>query len=253
MIQKFSKKTKDVLGYYVYVYSDPDSKEPFYVGKGKNDRVFNHLSDKSETDKVIKIKEIEQQGKEPIIEILAHGLDEETALKVEAAAIDLIGIDNLTNKQRGYNSADHGKIEVSRLDARYKNEQLNFTEVTDNLLFIKVNKLYRNDMSDLELYDITRGYWKINIENAKKVDFVLSVYEGMILEVYEVMEWLPALSTFTTRQDDLDKDSLKKRYEFIGRIADDKIRSKYVNKSVSDYFKKGEQNSIKYFWGKKEK
>ena len=57
MIKKFSNETKEALGHYVYVYSDPDTKKPFYVGEGKGDRVFNHLYDQSESDKVQKIKE----------------------------------------------------------------------------------------------------------------------------------------------------------------------------------------------------
>lgn len=33
MINKFSPNTIENIGYYVYVYSDPDTHEPFYVGK----------------------------------------------------------------------------------------------------------------------------------------------------------------------------------------------------------------------------
>jgi len=249
MLKKFSNKTKESLGYYVYVYSDPDTKQPFYVGKGKGDRVFNHLNDQGESDKAEKIKEIKEKGKEPIIEILAHGLDEETAFKVEAAVIDLIDIKNLTNIQRGHESSTYGKIEISKLEARYSCEKLNFDEINDNLLLIKINKRYRNNMSSLELYEATRGYWRVNVENAKKIDYVLSVYDGMVLEVYEVATWLPALSTFSNRKTSNPED-LKERYEFVGKIADDKIRNKYINKSVSDYFSQGEANPVKYYWKK---
>ena len=55
MIHNFSPKTMEALGYYVYVYSDPDTKKPFYVGKGKGNRAFQHLDDQSENDKVRKI------------------------------------------------------------------------------------------------------------------------------------------------------------------------------------------------------
>ena len=95
--KEFSQNTIKNLGYYVYIYSDPDTKQPFYIGKGKGNRCFNHLFQDNDSEKVAKIQEILKNGKEPIIEILVHGVDEETALKVEAAAIDLIGIDNLTN------------------------------------------------------------------------------------------------------------------------------------------------------------
>ena len=251
MIRNFSLKTKEALGYYVYVYSDPDTKKPFYVGKGKDNRVFNHLDDKKENDKVNKINEIRSRGKEPIIEILAHGLDEETAFKVEAAAIDLIGIKNLTNQQRGHESSTYGKIEVSTLDARYNHEKLNAEDIIHNIMFIRINKLYRNDMSPLEIYEATRGYWRLKIENAKKVDYVLSVYDGMVLEVYEVLDWFPALSTYMDRPIKNPIETVKERYEFVGKIADDDIRKRYVNKSVKDLFSFGNQNPIAYYWGKK--
>lgn len=45
MLSSFSQKTIEELNYYVYVYSDPDTHKPFYVGKGKGNRVFNHLTD----------------------------------------------------------------------------------------------------------------------------------------------------------------------------------------------------------------
>lgn len=250
MITSFSHNTKEALQYYVYVYSDPDTKKPFYVGKGKNNRAFGHLNDQKESEKVNKINEIRMNGKEPIIEILAHSLDEETALKVEAAAIDLIGIKNLTNRQRGHESSSYGKIEVSLLDARYNHEKLKEDDITDNIMFVRINKLYRNDMTPMELYEATRGYWHLKIENAKKVDYVLAVYDGMVLEVYEVVDWFPALTTYMNRPITRTAGELKKRYEFIGKIANDKIRKNYVDKSVKHFFTSGEANPIKYFWGK---
>ena len=252
MIQNFSHNAKEALKYYVYVYSDPDTKKPFYVGKGKGNRVFNHLKDQSESDKVQMIKDIKSKGKEPLIEILAHGLDDETALKVEAAAIDLIGIKNLTNRQRGHKSSTYGKIEVSLLDARYNHEKLKEDEIKDNLLLIRINKRYRNDMTPQELYDATRGYWRLNVKNAEKVDYALAVYEGMVLEVYEIVTWLPALSTFMDRPNRKDSKDMEGRYEFVGKIANEKVREHYVDKSVKDYFPVGDSNPIKYQWRKKE-
>lgn len=247
MIKEFSKVTINELGYYVYVYSDPDTRQPFYVGKGKDNRVFAHLSDSKENEKVRKIKEITDRGKEPVIEILAHGLDEETALKVEAAAIDLIGIENLTNKQRGHESSVYGKIEVSALNARYNREEMAVGDFTDNVMLIRINQLYRNDMSPFELYEATRGHWRVNIDNAKSVDYVIPVYFGMMLEVYSVIDWYPALSSFMERLDAEEMERIdRNRYEFIGNIASDEIRKKYVNKSVSGLFVQGNSNPIMY-------
>lgn len=251
MIKKFTVKTKEALGYYVYVYSDPDTHKPFYVGKGKGDRAFQHLADQSESDKAKKIEEIRARGKEPVIEILAHDLDEKTAFKVEAAAIDLIGIKNLTNLQRGHESSLYGKIEASILDARYNKEELHENEIVDSVMLIRINRLYRNNMTDTELYEATRGYWKVNVNQANKVDYALSVYEGMVLEAYEIKEWFPALSTFMGREEKGTAEELEGRYEFIGRIADSKTRKRYVNKSVAKLLPSGNANPIKYIWGKK--
>ena len=259
MIEKFSPQTKKRLEYYVYVYSDPDTKEPFYVGKGKGDRVFSHLNlkesdgEEAENEKIRKIRDItEIRKKQPIIEILAHGLNEETALKVEAAAIDLIGIKNLTNLQRGHESSTYGKIEVSTLEARYSPVELEEDDIIDNVMIIKINRQYRNNMSSFELYEATRGYWRVNYEKAKDVKYVLSVYDGMVLEVYKVCKWLPAQSTFMDRKVYLPPEKLKERYEFIGKIAEDDVRNRYVNKSVKSLFKYGEANPFKYYLKKKE-
>jgi hypothetical protein len=59
--------TIDFQGIYVYLYSDPDSNEVFYVGKGKGNRAFAHLSDTSETDKATRIRDIRLRGHEPKI------------------------------------------------------------------------------------------------------------------------------------------------------------------------------------------
>ena len=246
-MDSFSKKTIDSLKYYVYVYSDPDTRKPFYVGKGKGNRVFSHLHYDNDSDKVAYIKELQSKGKNPLIEILVHGVDENTALKVEAAAIDLIGIENLTNIQRGHHSGEYGKIEVSLIESRYNYDSLSLDDFEDDVVLIKINKVYRNDMSPHELYEATRGYWRVNIDNARKAKYAIAVYYGMILEVYKIIDWYPAFSTMMNRTiDESDKTLLKNRYEFIGNIASEDVRKRYRNKSVSSVFEKGEQNPIKY-------
>ena len=79
------------LGYYVYLYVDPRTGRIFYVGKGKGKRVFSHLSVQGESEKAKILSELNAVGMKPRLEILAHALPtEETALRIEAAVIDLL-------------------------------------------------------------------------------------------------------------------------------------------------------------------
>jgi len=47
--EKITAEIAQSLKYYVYAYFDPRNHQPFYVGKGKGNRVFTHLKDTSET------------------------------------------------------------------------------------------------------------------------------------------------------------------------------------------------------------
>lgn len=86
--------------YYVYVYIDPRSLEEFYYGKGKGSRRLAHLSEDSDSDKVARIRAIEQEGLLPIIRTVAAGLTEQEAHVIETTLIWKLGR-GLTNKAAG--------------------------------------------------------------------------------------------------------------------------------------------------------
>ena len=88
------------LGHYVYLYVNPIDGKVFYVGKGKGGRALAHLkADERAISKVI--REIRAAGEEPRIEVLAHGLrSADAAFRIEAAAIDLLGLTNRTQEPR---------------------------------------------------------------------------------------------------------------------------------------------------------
>jgi hypothetical protein len=46
-------------------------------------------------------------------------------------------------------------------------------------------------MSDVALYEATRGVWKIGPRRAK-ARYALAVYQGVVQEVYEILNWDPA-------------------------------------------------------------
>lgn len=240
MNKQFSKEVINKLKYYVYIYSDPETEEIFYVGKGIGNRLFSHLNDSDDTEKTRYIKRIRDRGKEPKIEILIHGLeDEHTALKVEAAIIDLIGKDKLTNRVRGWQSGFFGRVEVNQLISHYEREHVNIDEPA---ILIRLNRLFRYDMNDIELYDATRGVWRIG-EDREKVEYAFAVFDGIIHEVYQVIAWFKAGSTFNTRGSLEDEPN---RWEFVSQRAEETLRSKYIGKSVEHYLLRSAQNPIKY-------
>ncbi|HEY0141199.1 MAG TPA: hypothetical protein VGF48_09900 [Thermoanaerobaculia bacterium] len=230
------------LGHYVYLYIDPRTQQPFYVGKGKGERALSHLSEAAESRKCVRLAELAAEGKKPRIDILAHGLrDEETAFRIEAAIIDLFGLDTLTNEVRGWRSLQLGRIPLSELTMYYAATPV---EVDVPALLIRINRLYRHNMTPQELYEATRGVWKLG-PRCTKARYAFAVFEGLVREVYEIESWHVAGTTaYATR----DASQLKSagRREFFGRVAEAAIRDRYVGRSVADYFHPGQQNPVVY-------
>lgn len=236
-MNKFSPAVIKALKYYVYIYIDPTDNEIFYVGKGKGNRVFSHLEDTSECEKVDRIKDIRRQDKEPMVEILVHGLDDKGAKKVESSVIDLLGKDKLTNKVSGWQSGIFGRMSIDQINGIYNPEEANITEPG---ILIKINQSFRYGMSPIELYDVTRSCWKLG-ESRKKAKYAFAIFDGVIQEVYEILDWYIGGLTMTTNINDTGEPNYD-RWEFIGKLADPEIRNKYLNKKVDHK----DQNPIKY-------
>lgn len=230
------------LRYYVYLYVDPRNGQPFYVGKGVGDRALSHLSEKAESRKCAMIAELRSAGLEPRIDVLAHGLrDEETAFRIEAAVIDLVGLDLLANEVRGWRSLQLGRLPLSELTMYYAAKPVT---VTVPALLIRINRLYRHNMTAHELYEATRGVWKLG-SRCTKARYAFAVFEGVVREVYEIESWHSAATTsYATR--DAGKLTRDGRREFLGRVADAEVRDAYVGRSVAEEFRRGQRSPVVY-------
>jgi hypothetical protein len=156
---------------------------------------------------------------------------------VEASAIDLIGKANLTNRMSGHHEGSFGRITSQRVISMLTAKKIN---VQHKAILLTINKYYRSDMSPEELYEMTRGIWKVGETNRNRVEFAISLYQGIVLEVYRIEQWYPAGTLiYNTRDSSHFKDS--GRWEFSGSIAHD-IRDEYVGFSVG----KAGQNPIRY-------
>lgn len=229
------------LNHYVYLYINPIDNKIFYVGKGSGNRALKLDRRNVKCQKTL--DEIHKRGKEPIIEILVHGLqDDITAKKIEAATIDLIGIENLCNEVRGWESVEFGRMKLDELIATYEKEK---AIIDDPVILIRINRLYHYGMSDAELYDATRGIWKVG-EDRDSAVYAFAVYGGIVQEVYKIREWLPAGTTLYKTRPEINDYADKERWEFVGEVADDTIRKKYLLKSVEEYLPNHAQNPIRY-------
>src|SRR6056297_87345 len=126
-LNEFPSEVIDKIGYYVYRLIDPRNGETFYVGKGKGNRVFQHMKgaiDLKGTDSISEklntIYEILNAGLDVIHVIHRHGMDEKIAFEVEAAVID--SYPNTTNIVGGAGSNDFGPMNALEIVNKYHAE-----------------------------------------------------------------------------------------------------------------------------------
>ena len=118
------------------------------------------------------------------------------------------------------------------------------TEVDDPVILVRINQLYRPHMSATELFEATRGVWKVG-PRRDKARYVLAVYAGEVVEAYAIEAWqLAGTADYSTRP--AADVEVPGRWEFRGRVADASVRWKYVGRSVRHYLAKGSQNPIRY-------
>lgn len=230
------------LRVYVYRLIDPRNGETFYVGRGRGNRVFEHVRAEQDLEgdpidnKLKRIRLIRNAGFEVAHIIHRHGLDEKGAEEVEGALID--AYPGLTNIAGGAGNSERGVAHANEIMRRYAAEPAVFQH---RALLITVNRT----AAERSLYDATRFAWKVNKAKAKQADVILATVQGMIVGAFVADEWLES----TPENFPEFEDARPGRWGFRGYEASAEIWQLYVGKRVPDeYRKRGAANPIKYTW-----
>ena len=245
----FDEKTVQGLKYYVYILVDPRNQRPFYVGKGKGNRLFEHLEcaikDLETTNlKYELIRAIKNCDMQPSHIIVRHGLKEEEAFHVEAALIDFSDYCKIdtTNIAGGHNSIEKGLMTAVEIKSFYNAEPLR--SIANDCVIININKSYRRGNAADAIYLATKETWTIDSRNLERIKYVLSEYHGLIVEVFNVQEWYKKERGFGSSAKQFGKTKIG--YGFNGTIAPEEVRKQYIGKSIAHAKKKGNANVVRY-------
>lgn len=243
----FDQKTIKQLGCYVYMLIDPRDNMPFYVGKGTNNRVFDHVKfaiDNPQilSDKCDKIRKIGAENVKHLI--LTHGISNDEAYKIEAIAIDLLNYVGfkLTNEVSGHHVAESGIMTTDEIERLYNAERLD--KIEGDCVVININGQYNRAMGSQAIYKATKEAWGIGKHRLKDIKYVLSEYRGIIIEVFEVERWYEVIRTYGPNRKKAGMTYTA--YGFEGKIANESIRGLYINRSIADRKVKGRSNPISY-------
>lgn len=251
---RFSEEVCERLGNNVYRLIDPRNGETFYVGKGRNNRVFDHAAgapdvadDASQTlgSKLDRIRAIKNAGLEVLHVIHRHEIPDAAVFEVEAALID--AYPGLSNIQGGHASSDRGPMNHIEILDKYSLPE--FPQNPEHkLVLININKL--EDRFDRQaIYNLVRYCWRISKSRVENAQYVLAVVRGVVVGAFEVERWMAA-----TRENFPDisyaDGSEAHRLGFVGRDAPVEIWDLYVGgrgKRIATPDLKHVQNPIR-FW-----
>ncbi|MBU4690717.1 LEM-3-like GIY-YIG domain-containing protein [Mycoplasma zalophi] len=260
-MEKFSEKSLIALGgYYVYGLIDPRTNQIFYIGKGSENRIFEHENEKNNNSNVEKLKlktisEIKNSGLKVKKIIINYNLTEEEAFAAEASLINAFNYTNankLTNIVQGHHS--NGVLSVAEFEKINGAIKLKKEDIHHKILVIKINKLYKRFMSERVLYDVVRGIWRISKDKVNSIEYVFGVYNSLIVAVYKPSKWYVCKNAKDKlpRQDIVLTPKIENRLFFVDeryeqQLSYDENEKFYIGKSIEDLkLNNKAQNPITY-------
>ncbi|MDT2706787.1 LEM-3-like GIY-YIG domain-containing protein [Enterococcus dispar] len=225
IINRFSESTIATLQkdndhiFYVYSLVDPRNNLPFYIGKGKGNRIFAHkqaalgskreqeLFEPTESESILKLKTIRDilsAGVDVKEYILSYGLTQEEAFASENALINyakLIQGLPLTNLVSGHGTS---AMSVEEIEDQFGYQPMALEEIATNelILAVKVRDAFKLSKDESKEYPIddtyrditnlksrTLGNWIIGKDKIHRIKYVIAVNTGAdnaVVAAYEV-------------------------------------------------------------------
>jgi len=202
---KIPYDTQVALGCYVYALRDPRDGEVFYVGKGKGERILQHVTESgknplSEKAKLKRIKDIEANGLKVEHLFLRTGMDDDLAFAIEQAVIDAFlanratsnGVSRLTNLVAGREHHELGLASLETVLARHGKAKT--PPIKEPILVLKLNQRWEPDMNPETLLKVSQGVWRVGKDIREKAQIALVISFGIIRGVYGIDRdgWKPA-------------------------------------------------------------
>lgn len=256
MADRFPGIVAEKLEWYVYALVDPRDGRLFYIGKGKDSRVFAHAENAIEgdvdTEKLNLIREIIASGNKVETLILRHAIkSEKQAYLVESVIIDFCsmlvnrGIDlrtGLANIVSGHNSEVFGVMSTNDVIALYEAKEA--PKFKEKGILFRIPQLWTPAMPPADLFESTRGWWVLS-KRREEAKYGFAVSKGVIRQVYRIDSWRER-----TEGDRGYLEGERTRWGFEGEVAPEMAH--FVNTSVAHLFKKGNASPAMYTYKVKE-